>query len=224
MFSSILENTKVEGLDLGSAGLIMGVAIILGLVVAFTYMKTTKQHTKNFLVSLGILPLLVSMAITMINGNLGVSFAVAGIFSLVRYRSIPGTSKEILATFITVVIGLALGMGFLSFGALITIVACVLMVLYNLMPMGSTENERKLKVVIPENLNYINAFDEIFEKYTVSNELEKVKTTNMGAMYELSYKVELKKSIDEKKFLDDIRVRNGNLNIIISKNSDEETL
>ena len=224
MFSSIFENSTVNGLDFGSAGLLIISSIFLGLVIAITYMKTAKQCTKNFLVSLGILPFLVAMAIIMVNGSLGISFAVAGIFGLVRFRSIPGTSREILATFMTVVVGLAIGRGFIGYGVAITAVSCILMIVYNLIPIGNSDNERKLKVVIPENLNYTNVFDEIFGKYTVKNELEKVKTTNMGAMYELTYIVELKNDIDEKKFLDDLRVRNGNLNIIMSKNNDDEAL
>ena len=224
MFSSIFENSTVNGLDFGSAGLLMVSAIIMGVLMAITYMKTTKQYTKNFIVSLAILPTLVMVAILMVNGNLGVSFAIAGIFGLVRFRSIPGNSKEILATFLSVVIGLALGRGYITFGAAITVIVSLLMIIYNILPIGSKENDRKLKVVIPENLNYLDAFDEIFAKYTVAHDLEKVKTTNMGAMYELSYTISLKNDANEKSFLDDLRVRNGNLNIILSKNSEEEAL
>ena len=222
MLDSIIDNTAE--LDLVSAGIILVSAILIGLIIAFVYKITTKQLTKNFLISLGILPLLVATAIIMINGNLGVSFAVAGIFGLVRFRSIPGNSKEIIATFLTVVVGLALGRGFIGYAAAITIVASLLMIIYNYLPLGGKENERKLKVVIPENLNYLDVFDDVFSKYTVKHELEKVKTTNMGAMYELNYTIELKKDADEKKFLDDIRVRNGNLNIIMAKGGDVEAL
>jgi len=222
MLDSIIDNTAE--LDLVSAGIILVSAILIGLIIAFVYKITTKQLTKNFLISLGILPLLVATAIIMINGNLGVSFAVAGIFGLVRFRSIPGNSKEIIATFLTVVVGLALGRGFIGYAAAITIVASLLMIIYNYLPLGGKENERKLKVVIPENLNYLDVFDDVFSKYTVKHELEKVKTTNMGAMYELNYTIELKKDADEKKFLDDIRIRNGNLNIIMAKGGDVEAL
>ena len=224
MFSSIFENSTVNGLEFSSAGLLGAAGIIMGIALALTYMKTTKQYTKNFIVSLAILPVLVMIAILMVNGNLGVSFAIAGIFGLVRFRSIPGNSKEILATFFAVVIGLALGRGYITFAAAITVVVSLLLIVYNLLPIGSKDNDRKLKVVIPENLNYLDAFDEIFAKYTKTHELDKVKTTNMGAMYELSYVVSLKNDVNEKAFLDDLRVRNGNLNIIMSKNSDDEAL
>ena len=224
MFNSIFEDSTVNGVDYWSAEILMISAIVMGLIIAITYMKTTKQYTKNFLVSLAVLPILVMLAIMMVSGSLGVSFAVAGIFGLVRFRSIPGNSKEILATFFTVVVGLALGRGYVTFAASSTIIVALLFVIYNLLPIGSSEDDRKLKVVIPENLNYIDAFDEIFAKYTIKHELDKVKTTNMGAMYELSYVITMKKDIDEKKFLDDLRVRNGNLNIIMSKNSDEDVL
>lgn len=224
MFSSIFESSTVNGLEFSSAGLLGVAGILMGILMAFVYMKTTKQYSKNFIVSLAILPVLVMIAILMVNGNLGVSFAIAGIFGLVRFRSIPGNSKEILATFLAVVIGLALGRGYITFAAVITVVVSLLMFVYSIIPIGSKDNDRKLKVVIPENLNYLDAFDEIFAKYTKSHELEKVKTTNMGAMYELSYVVSLKNDINEKAFLDDLRVRNGNLNIILSKNSDEDVL
>ena len=224
MFNSIFENSTVNGLEYGSAGLLGVAGIVMGILMAITYMKTTKQYTKNFIVSLAILPILVMVAIIMVNGNLGVSFAIAGVFGLVRFRSIPGNSKEILATFLAVVIGLALGRGYITFAAAITVIVSLLMIVYNFIPIGSKENDRKLKVVIPENLNYLDAFDEIFNKYTASHELEKVKTTNMGAMYELSYTISLKNDINEKAFLDDLRVRNGNLNIILSKNSEDEAL
>ncbi|MBR6252675.1 MAG: DUF4956 domain-containing protein [Clostridia bacterium] len=224
MFSSIFESSTVNGLEFSSAGLLGVAGILMGILMAFVYMKTTKQYSKNFIVSLAILPVLVMIAILMVNGNLGVSFAIAGIFGLVRFRSIPGNSKEILATFLAVVIGLALGRGYITFAAAITVVVSLLMFVYSIIPIGSKDNDRKLKVVIPENLNYLDAFDEIFTKYTKTHELEKVKTTNMGAMYELSYVVSLKNDINEKAFLDDLRVRNGNLNIILSKNSDEDVL
>lgn len=224
MFNSIFESSTINGLEFSSAGLLGVSAIVMGMIMAFTYMKTTKQYTKNFIVSLAILPMLVMIAILMVNGNLGVSFAIAGIFGLVRFRSIPGNSKEILATFLAVVIGLALGRGYISYAGAITVVVSLLMVIYNILPIGSKDNDRKLKVVIPENLNYLDAFDEIFAKYTKTHELEKVKTTNMGAMYELSYVISLKNDVNEKTFLDDLRVRNGNLNIILSKNSEDEAL
>ncbi len=224
MFSSIFDEVTTNGLEFGNAGILMIAGIVLGLIISITYMKTTKQYSKNFLVSLAVLPILVMLAILMINGSLGVSFAIAGVFGLVRFRSVPGNSKEILATFFTVVVGLALGRGYISFACASTVVIALLFVIYNLLPIGASEDDRKLKVVIPENLNYIDAFDDIFSKYTLKHDLEKVKTTNMGAMYELSYVVSLKKDIDEKKFMDDLRVRNGNLNIIMSKNSEDEAL
>ncbi len=163
MFNSIFESSTVSGLEYSSAVVLSLAGIFMGIVLAFVYLKTTKLYSKNFIVSLAILPILVMFAIIMVNGNLGVSFAIAGIFGLVRFRSIPGNSKEILATFIAVVIGLALGRGYISFAALITIVISILMIIYEILPVASRENEKKLKVVIPENLNYLDVFDEIFE-------------------------------------------------------------
>ena len=141
-----------------------------------------------------------------------------GAFSLVRFRSIAGNSKEITSVFFAMVIGLAVGMGHIAFATLVTVIVGLLIFVYSKIDFGANkENERKLKVVIPENLNFIDAFNDIFEKYTVQNILQKVKTTNMGSMYELNYHIVVKDDIDEKKFIDEIRCRNGNLNIMLSR-------
>ncbi|MBQ9266912.1 MAG: DUF4956 domain-containing protein [Clostridia bacterium] len=223
MFESIFTTTTTTGLTFGNAAICIVSALIMGAIIAIVHMKTSK-YTKNFVISIAVLPALVELAIMMVNGNLGTAVSIMGIFGLIRFRSIEGNSKEIISVFFAMVIGLAVGMGHIAFAATVTLVVSLIMLIYNKIPVGSKENERNLKIVIPENLNYTNVFDEIFSEYTVKNELQKVKTTNMGSMYELSYVVEMKKDADEKKFLDDLRVRNGNLNIIMSKNLDDQAL
>lgn len=223
MFESIFTTTTTTGLTFGNAAICIVSALIMGAIIAIVHMKTSK-YTKNFVISIAVLPALVELAIMMVNGNLGTAVSIMGIFGLIRFRSIEGNSKEIISVFFAMVIGLAVGMGHIAFAATVTLVVSLIMLIYNKIPVGSKENERNLKIVIPENLNYTNVFDEIFSEYTVKNELQKVKTTNMGSMYELSYVVEMKKGADEKKFLDDLRVRNGNLNIIMSKNLDDQAL
>ena len=222
MFESIFENSITSSLSYGTAAICILASCILGAIIAWVHMKTSK-YTKNFIITLAILPLLVQLVIMMVNGNLGTSIAIMGAFSLVRFRSVAGNSKEIISVFFAMVIGLAVGMGQILFASVVTVIVALLILLYSKMNFGNAkENERKLKVVIPESLNYIDAFEDIFAKYTNKNILEKVKTTNMGSMYELNYHIEMKENIDEKKFLDEIRCRNGNLNIMLSRENMEE--
>lgn len=193
------------------------VAIVLGGIISFTHKLTTKA-TPNFLLTLAILPTLVQVVILLINGNLGTSLAVAGAFSLIRFRSMPGNSKEIISVFWAMAIGLALGMGYIIYSIIITIIVAILViVLSKVVYKVQNMSERKLKIVIPENLDYEEVFDDIFEKYTNKIELIKVKTTNMGSMYELVYMVNMKLDQKEKDFMDEIRCRNGNMLVMLER-------
>ena len=202
----------------------MGVAIIVGVVIALAHKFTTKT-TNNFLITVAILPLLAQIVIILINGNLGTSLAVAGAFTLVRFRSMQGNSKEIITIFWAMAMGLALGMGYVVFTVVATLVVAVLVLIYNKIAIKlENGSNRKLKVVIPENLDYNEVLDDIFEKYTEKVELNKVKTTNMGSTFELSYAVVVKKGINEKHFLDAIRTRNANMLVMLEREgiSEEE--
>lgn len=149
-----------------------------------------------------------------VNGNLGTGVAVMGAFSLVRFRSLPGNSREIGNIFLAMAIGLATGVGYVGIAAVLFVIVAVIQVLLMILPMiGENQYEKDLKITIPENLDYQNIFDDVFETYTVSAELNKVRTVNMGSLYELQYRVTLKDQSKEKAFLDDLRCRNGNLNI-----------
>lgn len=211
MLDSIFNN----GLSIESVMISLVVAIILGVIIALTH-KSTSKYNKNFLVTTSVLPLLVSSVILMVNGSLGAGIATAGAFSLVRFRSIPGSSKEILTVFFAMTIGLSLGMGYVGFASIITIVASLIILILSKIKLFDNDSEKILKVVIPENLDYTNVFDEEFKKYTNKVELEQAKTTNMGSLFELSYKIKLKNNVNEKEFMDDIRVKNGNLKVMIS--------
>ena len=196
------------------------VSIILGVIVAYTHKKTSK-YSKNFLITLAILPVLVQTVIIMVNGNLGTSVAIVGAFSLVRFRSIPGTSKEILSVFFAMAIGLATGMGHVFFACIMTILVSLVIILFNKTKLFDLNpNTKMLKIIIPENLDYTNMFDDIFDKFVKEKKLEKVKMTNMGSLFELSYRITLKNEINEKEFIDELRVRNGNLKIILSHELD----
>ena len=210
-------STTVATISLQNCLICIGVAIILGLVISFVHKKTTKT-TPNFLLTVAVLPVLVQVVILLVNGNLGTSLAVAGAFSLIRFRSMPGNSKEIITVFWAMAIGLALGMGYVICATIGTAIVAVLMIVINqvLSKMQKTSN-LNLKIVVPENLDYNEIFDDLFEKYTDQVELKKVKTTNMGSMFEVTYMVTLKKDINEKQFLDEIRVRNANMLVMLER-------
>lgn len=223
MLNSIFSETASSVL-LSSILLCSIVSIILGVVIALTH-KQTSKYNKNFLVTLSILPLLVQTIIIMVNGNLGTSVAIMGAFSLVRFRSLPGTSKEILSVFFAMTVGLATGMGHLVFAIIITIIGSLaIFILSKVALFNNNKKEKILKIMIPENLDYTNVFDDIFETYTEKVELEQVKTTNMGSMFDLSYRIILNENVNEKAFLDDLRVKNGNLKVMISHPIEESDL
>ena len=190
--------------------------VLIGLAVALVYIKTEKRYSSGFVVTLALLPAVVQIIIMMVNGNLGAGVAVAGAFSLVRFRSIPGTAKEIGAIFIALAAGLATGMGYIAFAAIFALVMLLLMLVYSALKLGARAAARKkeLTVVIPENLNYTAAFNDLFEKYTDYCELISVKTTNMGSLFKLKYEIRLKSEKEEKEFIDSLRCRNGNLEIM----------
>ncbi len=222
MFNSIFDVT--ESLSIGSVLLCFGISIILGLIVALTHMKTGK-YSKNFVVTLTILPLLVQVVMMMVNGNLGTSVAVLGAFSLIRFRSLPGNSREIASIFLSMAIGLSIGMGQILFAILITLIICLVIIILMYTKFGETKDMVKiLKITIPEDLDYTDVFDDIFIKFTKDINLEQVKTTNMGSMFELKYSVKLLKNINEKEFIDTLRCRNGNLTISLTNSVSEMEL
>ncbi len=197
-----------------SVAMAFGTAFILGLIIALLY--RSMAVSTGFTVILAVLPLLVTSVIMIVNGNLGASVAVLGAFGLVRFRSAPGTAKEIGFIFFAMAVGLAAGMGFLSLAALITVAAGLVMLVLEKIHFGNVEYpERELRITIPEDLDYDGIFDDLFFEYTKRAQLVKVKTTNMGTMYELSYRVRLRDMKKQKAFMDALRCRNGNLSIIM---------
>lgn len=197
--------------------LCLSVSILIGafLTTAFGYKN---KQSKSFAITLFILPAIVCVVIMMVNGNIGTGVAVAGAFSLVRFRSVPGTAKEIAAVFLAMGAGLIAGMGYLGFAVLFAVVMGLLFMLLNVSSLGEgNASDRQLRITIPEDLNYSDVFEDIMKKYLNSYELESVKTTNMGAMFKLIYDISLKNMSQEKEFVDELRTRNGNLEISISK-------
>lgn len=200
------------------------VSLVLGVLVALVY-RHKSNCSPSFAVTLAVLPAIVQVVIMLVNGNIGAGVAVAGAFSLVRFRSAPGTAKEIVAIFLAMAIGLATGMGYVLLAVVFfAIIAAVLLLLGKIKFGESKHNERTLKITIPENLDYEGVFDDLFALYTEQATLEKVKTTNMGTLYELQYHIFLKGNEIPKKFIDELRCRNGNLNITCNKVGLKESL
>lgn len=194
-------------------------SLVLGLVMAFTYMYRTR-YTKSFVITLALLPTVVCIVIMLVNGNVGTGVAVAGAFSLVRFRSVPGTAKEICTLFLAMGTGLITGMGYLGFAVLFTVIMCVIFLLYNCIDFGSKKNSaiyKTFNITIPEDLDYSEVFDDIFAEYTSQFDLIRVKTTNMGSMFKLTYNAALRNAKKEKEMIDKLRCRNGNLEITVSK-------
>lgn len=221
MLNSIIIGTEIT---LSTFFICTAVSLLLGLGIALLCMYKS-SYTQSFVITLAMLPAVVQVIIMLVNGNIGTGVAVAGAFGLVRFRSTPGTAKEIGMIFLCMTIGLATGMGYVLLAALFFgVMAAFVLVLSWLRFGGSDENERELKITIPENLDYEGLFDDLFQKYTRSVWLNRVKTSNLGTLYELEYRVVLKESGVSKVFLDELRCRNGNLNIVCGRVSTKETL
>ena len=214
MFTSTLESTG--GLTIGGAIICTVASIILGLTIAYIYMGQGRC-SKNFAITLVTLPVLVQVVIMMVNGNLGTGVAILGAFGLVRFRSVPGTSKEICCVFFAMAVGLATGMGFITFAVMITVVISLLLLILSKTTFGETKSLRFLKITIPESLDYTEVFNDIFERYAKEVTLNRVKTTNLGSLFELNYDIVLKDDKQEKALIDELRCRNGNLTIVCSR-------
>ena len=219
IFKGIFDQESAQVIGVGDFLLCLGVSLLLGLVMTLVYMWRS-EYTKSFLMTLALLPAVVCVVIMMVNGNIGAGVAVAGAFSLVRFRSAPGSAKEIVTIFLAMGTGLIAGMGYLGFAALFTLIMCLMFMLYQLVAgkgIGREAVNKTVKITIPEDLDYTGAFDDIFAEFTKKSQLIKVKTTNMGSMFRLTYNVTLKGAGMEKPMIDRIRERNGNLEIIVSK-------
>ncbi|MBC8530891.1 DUF4956 domain-containing protein [Gehongia tenuis] len=213
MLNSILNNTAATSVTLPSLLLCILASLVLGVGIALIYMYKN-VYSKNFVITLALLPAMVQIVIMLVNGNLGTGIAVMGAFSLVRFRSVPGSAREIGSIFFAMAVGLATGMGYLGIAFLFLVIVGLMTVLLVSIRFGEPRRrEKELKITIPENLDYTGIFDDLFEKYTKSAELIRVRTTSMGSLYELSYHITLRKEGIEKEFIDEIRCRNGNLNI-----------
>lgn len=201
-----------------------GVSLALGLLSAFLC-KFRNQTSQSFLITIAMLPAIVQMIIMLVNGNIGAGVAVAGAFGLVRFRSAQGSAREITAIFMAMALGLATGMGYITLAFIFFVVMALFQLAMCVLNFGNPHQDmRTLKITIPEDLDYEGLFDDIFERYTTSSKLESVKTSNLGTLYELKYDIVLKGDSVPKSFLDEIRTRNGNLNITCGRVQTKEAL
>ena len=203
----------------GDIFLCLGVALVMGIIFSFMSYYRSKS-TKSFLVATSLLPLVVALVIILVNGNIGTGIAIAGAFSLVRFRSAPGTAKEICVIFIAMAAGLAFGMGYLAYGAIFMLVAGTALMIFEKINIWETKvdvTEKIVRVTIPEELDYTEVFEEVFEKYTTRYEIVQVKSINMGSMFKVYYQINLIDAKLEKELIDEIRVRNGNLEVSVQR-------
>lgn len=220
----MLDTILSDGITAGAFLLCLAAALALGLGTAAIHMFRN-SYSKSFVVTLALLPAIVSLVIMMVNGNIGAGVAVAGAFSLIRFRSVPGDAREICSIFFAMALGLVLGMGYLVFAVLFFLVIGTAMLLLSVLRFGEQKTaQRELKITIPESLDYNGLFDDIFSKYTAETQLVRVRTSNLGTLYELQYDVRLNTPEISKEFIDELRCRNGNLNIICGRKPTRETL
>lgn len=205
----------IDGMTTGQFFICLGAALVLGAALAF--MSLYKNNpSKSFLLTLFILPLCVEIIIMLVNRSIGTGLAIAGTFSLLRFRSVPASARDIVTLLIGTVIGFTLGRGLIYISVIFTVICFLVILLASNIKIGGAYSDVKmLRVTVPEDLEYENMFDDIFTEYTTEHVLEYSKTTNMGALYELKYRVALKKGVSSKEFMDKIRVRNGNLTVCL---------
>ena len=212
MLDSIFLEGSTMTLTVSNFLLSFAVSLALGFVIAGLYMFRS-HYSKSFVMTLVMLPAVVQVVILLVNGNLGVGVAVAGTFSLVRFRSVPGTAREITSIFLAMAVGLAAGMGYLGIAVLLVVVLGAVSMILTITSFGDQRNRKDLRITIPESLNYTDVFDDILKSYAKNWELVQVKTTNMGSLYKLTYQIEMKDTSEEKKMIDELRCCNGNLEI-----------
>ncbi|OCT16351.1 DUF4956 domain-containing protein [Paenibacillus pectinilyticus] len=216
IFAQVTAGTE---LTLANALLTIIIAIVLGAMISFTYMKTQTAYTQSFTLTMIVLPVIVAIIILLIGSNIARAFSLAGAFSIIRFRSAPGDPKDISFVLFTMAAGLACGVGSFGYAVLFTLILCILMFVLKVTNFGAKKATQKLlKVTIPENLGYEEAFDEVFKMFDIPYELKKVRTTELGSLYELVYIVTIDHLTSQKEFLDAVRCRNGNLDITLTMN------
>ncbi len=216
MFDGIFSSIFGDAITVNALLFSAAVSLTLGMIISWAYRKTNGAGA-SMSSALIFLPFLVQIVILLVNGNLGTGVAVAGAFSLIRFRSSPGTALDIVIIFLAMTVGLACGMGYIGVAVMCCGIVCLMALSLNKFQPSWCENDRELKITIPENLDYTDVFDDLMSQYTMKSKLVQVKTTNMGSLYNLVYHVRLRNPGKEKEFIDNIRCRNGNLDIVCGR-------
>lgn len=227
MLDTLISSTTGESFTLINTLIIIAASIILGLAISITYMKTNKKsgYNSGFTTTLIMLPVIISIIILLVGNNVARAFSLAGAFSIIRFRSAPGDPKDISYVFFTLAVGLTCGMGYIGYGVIFTTILCLLMIILSVTNFAAPKcSAMQLKITVPEDLNYERVFEEVLDKYTTSYDIQKVKTRDFGALFELNYMIYLKQNVNQKKFLDELRCRNGNLNITLTFSGFEEKI
>lgn len=219
MLDSLFYTTAEDNVTFLALLAAIGASIVLGLIISLIYMLTHKSegYSTSFIVTLVMLPVIISVVILLIGSNVARAFSLAGAFSLIRYRSAPGDPKDIAYVFFTMAVGLACGMGFIPYAVIFTAITCLLMVILHYVKFAKPKsNHMQLAITVPENLNYMGLFDDILDQYTDSWKMKRVKTSDFGTLFDVVYNVHMKSSADQKKFIDELRCRNGNLTVSLT--------
>lgn len=219
IFNSVFDTAAQVKINPADFLICIGTAILIGVFLAAVYTVKT-NYTKSFVITLATLPAVVCVVIMAVNGNVGAGVAVAGAFSLVRFRSAPGSARDIGTIFLAMGAGLMCGMGFIAYALLFAVIMGIALMVFTLISTKASKESRTrrtLRITIPEDLDYTEIFDDLFEKYTKENELISVKTVNMGSLFRIIYNITLKDASQEKSFIDELRCRNGNLEISIAR-------
>ena len=223
--NSLLNGESGSGLTLESTLVILGAMIVLGLFISGVYMLTSREkgYAPSFPLTLVMMPVIVSIIILLVGSSVARAFSLAGAFSLIRFRSEAGDPRDIAYVFFSVAVGLAGGMGYIGYAALFALVLCAVMAVLSKTRFGKRKSPAvKVRITIPESLNYLGLFDDIMSKYTTECSLQKVKTKEFGSLFELTYLVKLKSGESQKEFIDALRCRNGNLDITVTLMAFEE--
>lgn len=219
LFLGLFDTDMTRTIGIEQFLLCIGCSLVIGIILALGYMSHAR-YSKSYIMTLAVLPAIVCVVIMMVNGNIGTGLAVAGAFSLVRFRSVPGSAKEITMLFLAMGTGLLTGMGYIGFGFVFAVIMSLVIVIYNRFDFGVQKNAlryKSIRIAIPEDLDYTNVFDSVFEAYTDKYEFVRVKSFNMGSMFRVTYNLTMKKDANEKEMIDMLRCRNGNLEITLSK-------
>ena len=225
LFKGVFD-TGVSTMEIKDFVICMAASLLIGAFLAWIYTIKNK-YSQSFILTLALIPAVVCVVIMMVNGNIGAGIAVAGAFGLVRFRSAPGSAKEICAIFLAMGVGLMTGMGYLGFAALFALITGMVFLAFSVLGLGTDKKKamsKTLRITIPETLEFESVFDDVLEEFTSSHKLENVKTTNMGSMYKLTYSIIFKNTGREKEFIDALRCRNGNLEIAVSEHDERNDI